>query len=474
MSQERPLRLHAGSWSLEFERWSGWVRNIRLGSHEVLRGVYESVRGADWATYRFYSTSTHISQGEGRFEASWNLECDDLDVTWEGRLECDGVTLTITLEASVDETISTRRTGLCVLHPRELQGSACVVTHPSGETEAGAFPTSVRPDQPFREIRALSHRTGPSCEVTLAFEGEVFETEDQRNWSDASFKTYCRPQDWPQPYELAAGTKVRHSVTLTFEGTPDEYKHETTPHLSLGEDRPMPLLGTRGKGDDERFDFVFRQDSEMETWIATGEDMDLCFAASRGELGFLKGPVFYGLHHDFVGLNRNRPDMGQFDGVAYGITPQVHTFDERSIMENVHSQADVFATAREISGGKPIFVGPILFARSYDLRLEDPIAAAWLMASLGILSNAGAMMLSYFDAKDFGGLLGDLFDAVREFRGGRVGLMTSTDPYRTMGVRLTNDLGHRDFLINMTPFTDEVGFDGAMHTLTPYQVLALG
>jgi len=469
MSQERPLRLHAGPWSLEFERGSGWVRNVRLGSHEVLRNVYESVRGADWATYRFYSSTTHIAQEEGRFEAGWSLECDDLDVTWEGSLVCDGATLTISLEGTINETISTRRTGLCVLHPRELAGQPCSVTHPSGETETGEFPAHVRPDQPFREIRALRHRTEPACEVSIEFEGEVFEMEDQRNWSDASFKTYCRPQDWPQPYELAAGTTVRHSVKLSFEGSPGECKHETATHLAVCEDRPMPFLGTRSKEDDERFDFTLRHDTE-----ATGGDLDIGFATSRGELGFLKGPVFYGIPSDFVGLNRNRPDMSQFDGVAYGMTPQVHTFDARSIMENVHSHGDLLATAQEISGGKPVFVGPILLGRSYDLRIEDPLAAAWFLASFAILADGGAKAASYFDAKDFEGRLGEILDGLREFKGGQIGLMSSSEPYRAMGVRLSNAAGHRDFLINMTPFTDEVAFDGARHTLEPYQILALG
>lgn len=451
------------------------MRNVHLGPHEVLRNVYESVRGADWATYRFHTTSTQISQEEDRFEAHWTLECDDLDVTWDGTLVGDGRTVSITLEATINEPISTRRTGLCVLHPREWQGYPCTVVHPSGETETGAFPTSVDPHQPFFEIQALRHRTDPACEVTIRFEGEVFEMEDQRNWSDASFKTYCRPQAWPQPYELAAGTKVRHSVTLSYEGTPGEFKPEATPHLALGADRPLPLLGTRGKNDGERFDFVVRQDPETEAWVATGPELDIAFAPGRrAELEFLNGPIFYGLHGDFVGLNRNRPDMSEFDGVAYGLSPQVHTFDERSIMENVHSQADVFATALEVSGGKPVFVGPILFGPAHDLRREDPIAVAWFLASLAILTDAGATVLAYFDAKDFEGALGETFDAVREFRGGRIGLMTSTAPYRTMGVRLSNDAGHRDFLINLTPFTGEVSFDGTRYDLAPYQVLVLG
>jgi D-apionolactonase len=53
--------------------------------------------------------------------------------------------------------------------------------------------------------------------VRCAFAGDVFEVEDQRNWSDASFKTYSRPLALPWPYTLEAGTTQRQSVTLSVE-----------------------------------------------------------------------------------------------------------------------------------------------------------------------------------------------------------------------------------------------------------------
>ena len=56
-----------------------------------------------------------------------------------------------------------------------------------------AFPSLVAPHQPFRNVRAILHEVTPGVEVEVRMEGETFETEDQRNWSDASFKTYGTP-----------------------------------------------------------------------------------------------------------------------------------------------------------------------------------------------------------------------------------------------------------------------------------------
>src|SRR5699024_4733859 len=41
-----------------------------------------------------------------------------------------------------------------------------------------------------------------------------FEMEDQRNWSDASYKTYSRPLELPFPYQLRAGERVHQRVRV--------------------------------------------------------------------------------------------------------------------------------------------------------------------------------------------------------------------------------------------------------------------
>ena len=50
--------------------------------------------------------------------------------------------------------------------------------------------------------------------VTVNLDGDMFEMEDQRNWADASYKTYCRPLSQPFPYTLKKGQKVRQAVTV--------------------------------------------------------------------------------------------------------------------------------------------------------------------------------------------------------------------------------------------------------------------
>ena len=50
-------------------------------------------------------------------------------------------------------------------------------------------------------------------------EGDTWEMEDHRNWTDASFKTYVRPLALPWPYTLKAGERSSNRSQLTLSGT---------------------------------------------------------------------------------------------------------------------------------------------------------------------------------------------------------------------------------------------------------------
>src|SRR3546814_17226350 len=69
--------------------------------------------------------------------------------------------------------------------------------------------------------------------------------EDQRNWSDASYKTYVRPLARSWPYVVPGGNVDRQSVRLSIEGaataTPRADTAITiTPGAPVG---PMPRIG---------------------------------------------------------------------------------------------------------------------------------------------------------------------------------------------------------------------------------------
>jgi hypothetical protein len=122
------------------------------------------------------------------------------------------------------------------------------VEHTDGTVERAAFPSLVDPVQPFLDIRALGHEPMPGLKMVVRMEGDTFEMEDHRNWSDASFKTYVRPLARPWPYTLTAGETVTQSVSLSFEGAvPDAGSGggDGVVRIALGEvsDVRLPAVG---------------------------------------------------------------------------------------------------------------------------------------------------------------------------------------------------------------------------------------
>src|SRR5258705_338190 len=89
--------------------------------------------------------------------------------------------------------------------------------HSASTSEPAQFPDAISAHQPFMNIRALSHEVAPGLKATVRMEGDIWEMEDQRNWSDASFKTYGRPRDIPWPYTIPKGERVVQRALLSFD-----------------------------------------------------------------------------------------------------------------------------------------------------------------------------------------------------------------------------------------------------------------
>jgi hypothetical protein len=88
----------------------------------------------------------------------------------------------------------------------------------------------------------------PGLKAVVRMEGDTFEMEDHRNWTDASFKTYVRPLALPWPYTLKAGETVRQSVSITLSGAAPKAATTAaakTVRIALGKatNDTMPALG---------------------------------------------------------------------------------------------------------------------------------------------------------------------------------------------------------------------------------------
>jgi hypothetical protein len=210
--------LSTGPLSAVFE--SGALRGISYAGTEVIRGIAFLCRDKNWATYNAEFSDLEIDEGEAGFRVSYRGRCADGEQALFYEVEIVGSpdgACAFKARAAAETDFLTNRTGFIVLHPLVgVAGQPVRVERVTGQIVDDRFPLHIAPSQPFFDIRSLSHEVVPGLWATCTMEGDAYEMEDQRNWTDASYKTYVRPLSLPRPYTVKAGEEIQQSITLTF------------------------------------------------------------------------------------------------------------------------------------------------------------------------------------------------------------------------------------------------------------------
>ena len=223
--------LQAGPLTLLYE--AGDLRYIKLGDKEIIRRLYIAVRDQNWGTVTGAIRNEEVKQNADSFEISYESvhQQSEIEFIWNA-LICGNSSGQITFEmkGEANSDFVRNRIGFCVLHPlRECMGVEATIKHVDGSSSTEEFPVNIAPQlvvngiiqpvHPFSEMRSLRYAVTPEVQGEIAFSGDIFEMEDQRNWIDASYKTYCTPLRLPWPVEIKKGEKVQQSVSLKLHGT---------------------------------------------------------------------------------------------------------------------------------------------------------------------------------------------------------------------------------------------------------------
>jgi hypothetical protein len=427
----RYIRCAYGAWSFLVEEETGFVRELRYGSERLAVAIYSAVRAPDWGTYPVVLSDLHW----GDTWCSWWSQAQGAPFGWKTEVEVGNEGFRMSIDGTPSRTFQTCRTGLCLLHPLSVCGTEVTVRHVDGSEERSAFPTLVAPHQPFMEMAGLRYRTPSGVTVDISLEGEVFETEDQRNWSDASFKTYCHCLGDGRPYTLQAGQQVRQEVRIRCEGEPSVTAaggevEATMPALSVWLDVPsaealfalreagvcrvaadtpdsIPIAAEVGMAVDLRLSLDVWAPLRPFTppaggsvlWLVSdrwSEEAGAVVQQLREKWQPLGWELGYGSSANFAELNRSRPPMDTFRWLATAASPQVHTFDAWSILQNAESFADIGATIRSFAGGAGLCVGLLRFESRFtgaDARADSPLAAAYLLLALASVASGGFQRL---------------------------------------------------------------------------------
>ncbi len=248
--QAEVFRLRAGRLSAELE--AGKLRYVRIDDVEALRAIAFVVRGPGWETLYPALSKLEIDHDDARFTVAYDgaieAPCGRLRLKAAIEGHANG-SLRFEVTCEVLSDFNTNRTGFVILHPLAgVAGTPCQIEKVDGSIEETAFPDRVMALQPFFDMRAISHQVAAGIHVTCRMEGEdAWECEDQRNWTDASYKTYYRPLRLPFPYVIAKGKTVHQTFTLRVDGVaatrPSARAEPITIALGGARAETMPRLG---------------------------------------------------------------------------------------------------------------------------------------------------------------------------------------------------------------------------------------
>ncbi|MCS7023660.1 MAG: hypothetical protein NZV14_02580 [Bryobacteraceae bacterium] len=492
----RQIELAAGPLRMVFEPELAFLRYLCLGEIEVLRGIYAAVRDRNWGTVSPQVHDLRIETRDGSFSLSFQVLCkqEPIDFLWKGEITGEAIgRLRYSFRGVARSTFLRNRIGFCVLHPlKECAGKPCWLRHSDGSQSQGVFPELVSPHQPFQNLQAIKHTVHSGLTAEVQFEGDIFEMEDHRNWTDANYKTYCTPLEKPFPVEVKQGERIEQAVTVQLAGNLAAPRARFTvrrprihlapsqgaralPRIGWGlgstpvEDRHHQLLAAikpahvridlkfSGPGVLAEWERARREAARLQTSLEVAlhltdqaeehlrtfshqlsgarvarflifHEQEKSTSARWVELArkFLRqAPVGAGTNAYFAELNRAPPNSQTLDFLTFSINPQVHAFDNSSLIENLAAQADVIHTARSFAAGKPIVVSPVTLkprfnpnATAAEARLPEPgmppevdprqcslFGAVWTLGSIKYLAEAGAQSITYYEAVGPLGLL---------------------------------------------------------------------
>jgi D-apionolactonase len=522
------VNLRAGPLALRWEQ--GDLRAICHGETEVLRRVYVAIRDRNWGTVPNVLSNVRLDAGSDSFRITFDVENreDDIDFAWQGTITgaADGA-ITCTLDGVARATFLKNRIGFCVLHPATARGAKARVTHAGGSTAEAELPRFITPDQPvfpFFDMGSLAHEIAPGAWAEVRFDGDLFEMEDQRNWTDASYKIFSTPIRLPYPAEVKAGTRIRQSVTLTLalersaqapltgSARPSKAAPRAEAGLPHAKDREIVLaidaraaglalprlgLGSASHGNPlsqreidrlaalkldhlrvdlpladpgyparlrvaatdaaqldvplhialmispEEGDAPLRQlralldavRPRVATWLVyparevfTGGSpvAEALALARRALVSYAPGiPFGGGTNADHIFLARSLPPLDAVDFLTFAITPQVHAFDNASLIETLACQADVVASARRLGRGLPVAVSPVTLKPRHNPTATGPepptrpgelppqvdprqmslFAAGWTAGSMKHLAQAGASAVTCYETTGWRGVM---------------------------------------------------------------------
>ncbi len=396
--------------------YQGFFRKFSLKGNEFLRGLYPAVRDRDWGTVPCLHSASLISGPSSETLIRETLRFEQGPVCFHAEVRMtrlDEHEWEFLFEGNAIGDFYKNRIGWNLLLPIDsLKGRDLDFVDRENRQIHGTFPAAISPFQALKDLKALRFTDARGISVSLEFEGDLFEMEDQRNWTDASYKIYSTPLDLPFPVKVFAGETFRQRIRLGIDEPATGKislpgfvpKRGVFPSLGLGavsghhSYRPGEIKALRqldidflgihldhysreeGKRLREHFRLCNRLGKKTVLSIALEKEETLhprLLSLIQSNSGNVKSLELFdsrtflcaGAHVEsrlkrlkqmlpaarsgggtfayYAELNRAQKLCELVDYIAFSVSPQVHAFDDRSLIENLEGISYVLQDAKQ-------------------------------------------------------------------------------------------------------------------------------
>jgi hypothetical protein len=363
------------------------LRSISFGGEPVVARIYFAARDPLWRTVPLRVLAAERTDTDDGFDVRVSAESTyphmPLAVTLAYRAKGDELTAEAVAVAGGE--FSHNRIGFCVLLDAGSYGARPATGRRGGEALPFVFPreivTRAQSDENTRHFHTpfdeLDVELADGTRVGFEFEGVGFEFEDQRNWTDPSYKAYS-VSDEPWPMLARAGQRFEQRVRVRVAPGSSGDTGPAEPAVTLG-----GVVGTLPPID------VF-----------------------RGRLL----PGSYRPGGGFQELNAQRlahvPDCG---AIELAVNGAVHAADTDSVFDAVTTHGAVVRQVHQLYPGVPVHLAPVSFLDaagdwrdpaggyfpeappgSTSVRWAEPLGAAWVVASVAAAAPAQPASCHFF------------------------------------------------------------------------------
>lgn len=433
----------------------GSLGPIYSAGHEIVRRIFVTVRDRNWQEIAPTVWETQLDSERNAVSLFARHQSELVDFEWRGTLEIapDHRSVQFAFDGQVRRDMDVCRLGLIVLHPPEAMiGSR--VTARSQQTESSiTIPEQISPQpivggvpgsltEPFSDLKI--ERAGFGV-LKLSFSGDLFELEDQRNWGDASFKSYCTPLRLGYPRAVKEGTRIAHRVDIRFEPAVVEAKAPVSRHVAAAAPAEFPKIGCEWRKDlslttgdaiaasyrhyyiDATDDSALDHLRSLLNWLpharievgvdardnralpshqlslvrehisqikrvlvyGTGTGLPAAWAIESWRRAIQDAtssqvPVLAATRGYYVEYNRSEPLATATQGIAFPLTATVHSDEVGTIVDNVATVADMANTAKQLMRLAELSIVPLaLYFPSTPQRsnFPPPLVLPWVTAT---------------------------------------------------------------------------------------------